>query len=484
MLNDFPDPLRFFPLQTTQGCSSIQEENALLRSELEVILDSVDDGIWVIDARGTTLYVNRALTRITGIKPQEVVGRHVSALMHEGRFTSCVTLEALKKKRAVTMFDDYAGGKRCLNTSTPIFDAAGNIWRVVASIRDISELSMLEAKLAESEREASDYKRKLERIEQSNTTAFFTGSAVMNKFLQDLERAAKASSAVLILGETGTGKSLAATLLHQKSTRSKEPFVTVNCAAIPPSLLEAELFGYEKGAFTGAAREGKKGLLELADKGTLLLDEIGDLPPNMQAKLLHVLDSYSFRRLGGIKNITVDVRILAATNKVLEHLVDAGEFRADLYYRLHVLHVVLPPLREHPEDIRIMAQYFLEEACKREGSIKFFDPKVLRSFTAHDWPGNVRELRATVEFLVAMSAGKIIKPGDLPTHMQRSIALEGDAHKGSLHKAVDGLETDMIKDALTKTGSSYKAAKLLGVSQSTIVRKAKRLRISLQGVRD
>ena len=146
MLNDFPDPLRFFSLHTAQGCSTIQEENALLRSELEVILDSVDDGIWVIDAQGVTLYVNRALTRITGIKPQEVVGRHVSALMHEGRFTSCVTLEALKKKHAVTMFDDYADGKRCLNTSTPIFDAAGNIWRVVASIRDISELSMLEGK--------------------------------------------------------------------------------------------------------------------------------------------------------------------------------------------------------------------------------------------------------------------------------------------------------------------------------------------------
>jgi PAS domain S-box-containing protein len=463
---------------------ALSEEYALLRSELEVILDSIDDGIWVIDAQGTTLYVNRSLTRITGIKPQEVVGRHVSALMHEGRFTSCVTLEALKKQRAVTMFDDYAGGKRCLNTSTPIFDATGKIWRVVASIRDISELSMLEAKLAESEREASDYKRKLERIEQANTTAFFTNSVVMNKFLLDLERAARSSSAVLILGETGTGKSLAATLLHQKSKRSKEALITVNCAAIPPSLLEAELFGYEKGAFTGAAREGKKGLLELADKGTLFLDEIGDLPPDMQAKLLHVLDSYAFRRLGGIKNITVDVRILAATNKTLEHLVEAGEFRADLYYRLRVLHVILPPLREHPEDIRIMAQYFLEEACKRQGSIKFFDPKVQRCFTAHDWPGNVRELRATVEFLVAMSGGKVIKPGDLPAHMQHGIALERDMHKISLQSAVDGLEADMIRNALAKTGSSYKAAKLLGVSQSTVVRKAKKLGISLQDAED
>jgi len=471
-VNDFP--------YAVQSFSTMQEENALLRSELEVILDSVDDGIWVIDAQGTTLYVNRSLTRITGIKPQEVVGKHVSALMHEGRFTSCISLEALEKQHVVTMFDDYAGGKRCLNTSTPIFDAAGKVWRVVASIRDISELSLLEAKLAESEREASDYKRKLERVKEADSAVFFTSSAVMDKCLQDVERAAKASSAVLILGETGTGKSLAAALLHQKSKRAGEAFVTVNCAAIPPNLLEAELFGYEKGAFTGAAREGKKGLLELADKGTLLLDEIGDLPLNMQAKLLHVLDGYSFRRLGGIRNITVDVRILAATNKALDALVEAGEFRADLYYRLRVLHVVLPPLRAHPEDIRVMAQYFLEDACKRQGAVKFFDHRVLRCFTAHDWPGNVRELRATVEFLVAMSGGKIIKPGDLPPYMQHGIAPERDMRRGSLQKAVDGLETEMIRDALAKTGSSYKAAKLLGVSQSTIVRKAKKLRISLQ----
>ena len=475
MLHDFPP---FSALHEDQSCSSVQEEYALLRSELGVILDSIDDGIWIIDATGKTLHVNRALTRITGIKPREVVGRHVSALMHEGRFNSCVTLEALEKGQAVTMLDDYADGKRCLNTSTPIFDAAGKVWRVVASIRDISELSALEAKLAESERQASDYKRKLEHIEQSDITAFFSGSAAMNKFLQELERAAKASSSVLILGETGTGKSLAATLLHQKSKRSGEPFIIVNCAAIPSTLLEAELFGYEKGAFTGAAHGGKKGLLELADKGTLFLDEIGDLPLNMQAKLLHVLDSYVFRRLGGIKNITTDVRILAATNKSLEQLVDAGEFRADLYYRLRVLHVALPPLREHPEDIRIMAQYFLEEACKRQGIIKFFDPKALRCFTAHNWPGNVRELRATVEFLVAMSEGKIIKPGDLPPYMQAALAPERN-----MQMAVDELEADMIKNALAKTGSSYKAAKLLGVSQSTVVRKAKKLRITLQDAR-
>ena len=457
----------------------VREEIALLRHELEVILDSIDDGIWMINADGITQYINRSLTRITGIRPEEVIGRHVSALMHEGRFTSCVTLEALKQREPVTMFDDYATGIRCLNTSTPIFDDAGTIWRVVASIRDISELEALQAKLAEAEREADDYKKQLERIEKTSANVFFASSSVMRKCLHDIELTAKAPSGVLILGETGTGKSLAASLIHQKSKRHDKVFISVNCAAIQPNLIEAEFFGYEKGAFTGAANEGKKGMFELADNGTLFLDEVGELPLNMQAKLLHVLDRYPFRRLGGVRNITVDVRVLAASNKPLEQLVASGEFRADLYYRLRVLSVLLPPLREHPEDIRIMAQYFLEETCKRQGNVKFFDPKVLHCFTAYAWPGNVRELRATVEFLAAMTVGKVIKLRDLPEYMQHAAAPDRKLPAKTLRDAVAAMEYSMIKDALTQSGSSYKAAKQLGISQSSVVRKAKKLRIRI-----
>jgi PAS domain S-box-containing protein len=471
------------PAGSAQICPA-RKENALLRHELQVILDSIHDGIWMIDPDGITRCVNRSLTRITGIRPEEVLGKHVSALMHDGRFTSCVTLEALKKQAPVTMFDDYATGKRCLNTSTPIFDDAGKIRLVVASIRDISELEILQSKLAEAEREAYDYKEQLERIEKTGHAVFFAGGAAMRKCLHDLDRAARAPSGVLILGETGTGKSLAANLIHQKSGRRDGPFIIVNCAAIPPSLLEAELFGYEKGAFTGAALQGKKGVFELADKGSLFLDEIGELPLNMQAKLLHALDSCSFRRLGGVRNISVDVRILAATNKPLEALVASGDFRADLYYRLRVISVTLPPLRAHPEDIRGMAQHFLDETCKRHGNMKFFDPRVLACFTAHAWPGNVRELRATVEFLAVMTEGAVIKLRDLPTHMQSGDAPpERALPRGALQDAVDGLEYAMIKDALDKTGSLRKAAKLLGLSQSTIVRKAKKLRIVLAGSR-
>lgn len=470
------DSARYFTMYEIPA-EALNENCDLILREREVILDSINDGIWVIDSNGITVYVNKALERLSGLVGKDVIGKHVTAPMLDGNFTSCVTLSALEEKKAVTLFDDYSTGKRCLNTSTPIFDDQGNIWRVVASIRDMSELEALQTQLAEVEMEARLYKDKLERMGQANPSGFIGKGNTMRKCLGELEKAAKVPSVVLILGDTGTGKTLAASMIHQKSPRSQGPFVTVNCAAIPQNLLEAELFGYEKGAFTGASHDGKKGFFELADKGTLFFDEIGELPLSMQAKLLHVLDSYSFHRVGGVKNIKVDVRILAATNRPLDKLVQAGEFRADLYYRLRVLSVNIPSLREHPEDIAIMAVHFLSEACKLHGTNKFFDPKVLDFFVMHTWPGNVRELRATVEFLAAMTEGNVIRLRDLPPHLYSGSAKEGEEQPQSLKVAIESLEYKMIKEALVKTGSTYKAAALLGVSQSTVVRKAHRLNI-------
>ena len=471
---------RFFFFHPLPALSGMNDDELFLR-EFKVILDSTHDGIWVIDGDGITVHVNKALNRIAGINAQEVLGKHVSEPMKEGLFSSCVTLKALEEKKPVTMFDDYASGTRCLNTSTPIFDDEGNVWRVVASIRDISELDSLQLKLSEAEREARYYKEKLDRIGVTDEKEFVGKSPLMRNCLRELEKAAKAPSSILILGETGTGKTLAASLIHQKSTRGKGPFVTVNCAAISPSLIEAELFGYEKGAFTGASHDGKKGFFELAHNGTLFLDEIGELPLGMQAKLLHVLDNYSFHRVGGVKSIEVSVRLIAATNRPLEQLVKAGSFRDDLFYRLRVLSLNLPPLRNHPEDIAPMSVFFLEEACRRHGMSRFFDPRVLRYFESHSWPGNVRELRATVEYLAAMTEARTIRLRDLPEHFN---VIDADSENASLppltlREAADRLEAAMIRDALAKAGSTYKAAALLGVSQSTVVRKARKLHLAV-----
>ena len=471
--NEHPRVLLLYRPQTDESPTGIN-----LDTSMKTILNSVHDGIWIIDAQGVTIYVNRAMRRIANINTEEVIGQHVTVPLHKGVFSSCVTLEALGKKEIITRFDDYASGKRCLNTSTPFFDKDGTISCVVACIRDMSELEALQTKLAKTEQTARRYKEQLEGQKSTQTTTVIAQSPTMRSCLSLLERSATVSSNVLLLGETGTGKTLAARYIHSKSSRANKPFVTVNCAAIPPTLIESELFGYEKGAFTGANTDGKKGFFQMADTGTLFLDEIGELPIAMQAKLLHVLDNFTFHRVGGTKQITVDVRVVTATNRPLEELVEAGKFREDLFYRLRVLTATVPPLRERTEDIPPMAYHFLEEACKRYGINKYFEPKIIDHLVAYPWPGNVRELHATVEFLAVMAEGNIIKPRDLPPQI-KPCATEDEDIVEDLKTAVQQLESTMIRNALLKAGSTYKAAKILGVSQSTVVRKAQSLDIKI-----
>lgn len=470
-----------------EASSSTDEAYTLLGTELEVILDSIHDGIWIIDGNGITLHANKALKRITGLNPKDLIGIHVSIPMQEGKFDSCVTLDALEKKKTVTRFDDYATGIRCINTSIPILDEAGEVRRVVACIRNVTELEDLQAKLAKAEREAYLYKHKLENFERMETSGLLGDSQVMQNCIKQLVKLAKSGSEVLITGETGTGKSLAASVIHKKSPRADAPFIAINCASIPDSLIDSELFGYQKGAFTGANQAGKKGYFELADKGTLFLDEIAELPLNMQAKLLHVLDNYSFHRVGGGTEIKVDVRIITATNKSLEELVKAGTFRADLYYRLHVLTVNIPALREHETDIPLLANHFLVSACKRLGTSKAFSRKALQYFTDYNWPGNVRELRGAVEYLAAMVEGNIIHDSDLSGQiLNKDIDATVQSNKQNqldfhdLRDAVHNLEYTMIHEAILLGGSTYKAAKLLNISQSTVVRKSQQLGILIK----
>lgn len=473
------DAQRLILLHEEQGSENTAE------MLLYAFMDSMPDGLWIIDGNGTTLHVNKALKRIANIEPGEMIGKSISIPLNEGKFATAVTLEALEQKKIVTRFDDYPNGTRCLNTSTPIFDTKGNISRVVACIRDITELEGLQKGLVDAERTAYLHQEPDTFVPQDIEIEIIATSKIMRRCTAELERAARAPSGILILGETGTGKTFAASYIHQKSARAQGPFVAVNCAAIPQTLIESELFGYERGAFTGANRSGRKGYFEMADKGTLLLDEIGELPLNMQAKILHVLDGQSFRKIGGEKELHVDVRIIAATNRPLEQIVNSGRFRADLYYRLRVLSICMPPLREHPEDIPALMMFFLDKACAHCKSIKTFSPKVMECFCKHTWPGNVRELQAAIEFLVAMTEGSVISTKDLPSYLCGDMALQDEEQEddvptdeaGSFKEAIERLERTLISEALVETGSTYKAAAKLGISQSTVVRKAKQLRI-------
>lgn len=454
------------------------EERELLYSSLTNILDSIHDGIWMIDSRGITIAVNKAMQRIAGITARDVVGISVLEAAKLKKFSSCVTLRALEEKRTVTMFDDYANGRHCLNTATPVFDDQGNVVRVIAIIRDLSELESMNDTLegmAASTRPAYNETEMLQ-------LGILGGSSASQQLRASLMMAAQTDAPVLLQGETGTGKTMSAKAIHNLSQRKDMNFVSLNCASIPLSLLESELFGYESGAFTGASRKGRKSVFELADKGTLFLDAIAELPLSAQATLLHVLDGDPFRRVGGTTDITTNVRILAATNKDLEKMVEGGSFRKDLFFRLRVIAIDIPAVRERPEDIPGLIEYFLTSMGKGQ-TVPHLNSSLRSSLHAYTWPGNIREIRSVARYFLALGK-KRLTTDDLPPYIRSVLPRGATARRvsrQSLQEQVEALEKDLISRALRETGSTYKAARLLKVSQSTIVRKAHRYHLGEYG---
>ena len=455
------------------------EERELLYSSLTNILDSIHDGIWMIDSRGITIAVNKAMQRIAGIEARDVVGISVSEAAIIKHFSSCVTLKALEEKRSVTMFDDYANGRHCLNTATPVFDEQGNVVRVIAIIRDLSELESMNDTL---EGMSSSFSPKCNEREMLQM-GILGASPASQQLRASLMMAAHTDAPVLLQGETGTGKTMSAKAIHNLSQRKDMNFVSLNCASIPLSLLESELFGYESGAFTGASKKGRKSVFELADNGTLFLDEIAELPLSAQATLLHVLDGDPFRRVGGSTDITTNVRILAATNKDLEKMVEEGTFRKDLFFRLRVIAIEIPAVRERPEDIPGLIEYFLTSIGKGQ-PVPHLNASLRSSLRAYNWPGNIREIRSVARYFLALGK-KRLTTDDLPPYIQSALpmgaAAPGRISRQGLQEQVEALERDLIEKALRETGSTYKAAKLLKVSQSTIVRKAHRYHLGEYG---
>lgn len=303
-------------------------------------------------------------------------------------------------------------------------------------------------------------------------------SVEMGRVLQLAARVAPVNSTILILGESGVGKEVVARFIHRQSRRRGGPFVNINCGAIPASLLESELFGYEAGAFTGARREGKPGMIEVASGGTLFLDEISELPSDLQVKLLQVIQERRLTRVGGVKPVDVDIRIIAATNRDLPAMVRKGEFRADLFYRLNVVPITVPPLRERPDDVIPLIYHFLDRLNKTHAYHKTISEEAREILTAYSWPGNVREVENLIERLVVTVEGDEITADDLPQHVREGrIADRARVKVGGvmpLRKAVEEVERQIIELALAEHRSTYKIAALLGVNQSTVVRKIKK----------
>ncbi|OOM74165.1 sigma 54-interacting transcriptional regulator [Clostridium sp. BL-8] len=446
-------------------------------TELDSIIECSYDGIYITDGEANTIKINNAYERITGLKKAEVMGRNMKDLEKEGVISQSATLLVLKNRETTTIQQEFKTGVKVLVSSNPIFDKSGKIIMVVTNVRDVTQLYKLKEQLQKNKEITRKYVSEIEemRTQLLNTSEIVAEDHRTIEIIQLASRVAKVDTTILMLGETGAGKDQIAKHIHKVSKRSKKQFIKVNCGAVPASLIESEFFGYEKGAFTGANKEGKIGLFEMASGGTIFLDEVGELPMDMQVKLLRVLQEMEVVRIGGTKPIKIDVRVLAATNRDLEDMIKKKQFREDLYYRLNVVPLYIPPLRERKQDIMPLINFFLTQLNKKYNFNKIFAPDALNCMYEYNWPGNVRELKNIVERAVIMSEDDKIKRSDLPKNIISShgmvVTLNTFEEGINLKETLDSIEEKLIKKAYDKYGNVRAAAKSLGIDASTFVRK-------------
>ena len=473
-------------LASLHDISEMEEISSELRSvrilmeELDGIIESSFDGIYVTDGEGRTVRCNQGYQRVTGLKPEDVIGYTMQELVDKQVFDQSTTINVLATGEPCTLIQKINNEMTVMASGIPLFDNNGSIFRVVTTVRDLTELNRLRDELQTVGELKSRYEEELKELrDRLNAQGDVVVSSASMRSVVDLAlRLGDVDSTVLIQGESGVGKEVVADLIHRNSSRKESPFIKINCSAIPESLLESELFGYARGAFTGASREGKAGLFEAASGGTLLLDEVGDLPLPLQVKLLRVIQEKRTRRLGENKDRDVDVRLLAATNQDLAVMVQERHFREDLYYRLNVVPIFVPPLRERKEDILFLIQSFLRKFCERHKLKRELHPSLMPVLLEYHWPGNVRELENIVERMVVTSPGEIIAAESLPTFLRGSekhdtllFPVEG----GSLKEILDYVETQVLQYAFAQHKTTRKVAKALGIDQSSVVRKAQKL---------
>lgn len=455
----------------------------MLYQDLEAIINSSYDGIVVVDEHGDPVKCNEALKKLVmNLRDQKrdndsVSDSFIEQLISKSGLKTAIkdiSKQAMDIKEPVSYVKRIGSLREIILTANPIFSKKiSRVSRVMVNCRDITDLTNLKKQLETSRELTEVYQLELEKLRsQWLGHTIVCNSKSMQKVVDLSIRVAKVDSTVLILGDSGVGKEVVARLIHRAGNRSKLPFIRINCGAIPENLLESELFGYEGGAFTGARREGKPGLLEVAHKGTLFLDEIAELPLPLQVKLLTVIQERVVTRLGSTKPIQVDLRILAATNRNLYSMVEQGRFRADLYYRLNVIPIVIPPLRERKEDIPFLISHFLQIFNEKHHQAKSIDAGAMDILYNYPWPGNVRELENLVERLVVITPGDLIGARDLPINMlNRSAGIGVNGHFSYTEK-------EIIEELYHRLRSTRKVAEALGVNQSTVVRKLKKYKIT------
>jgi len=451
-----------------------------LTNELDAIIDSSSDGLWICDAQAKVIRINRASERINSISAAEVVGRNMTELLEGGFIDRSVTFEVIKTGQVCNLLQQR-GGRKLILTGTPVFDGDGALLRVVVSERDITEIDTLQRNLEEQAAMKDQFRLQILEMQNAvqSTRKVIARSPCMVKALAQALKVSAANSSVLLLGESGVGKGLIADLIHSNSSRAEKPMIKINCGAIPESLIESELFGYEKGAFTGA-QGSKPGYFEMADGGLLFLDEVAELPLTSQVKLLRFLEDGRIMRLGGTKSKTVDVRILAATHRDLEKMVEKSLFRLDLYYRLNVIPIYVPAVRERTDCILPLIRYYLDLFGQQAKTSKRLTRAASDALLGYSYPGNVREMMNLCERLVVMTDTELIDLPDLPNHVTRRAVRENTTvtedwpEQMSLQQIIESVERAVLSKGTERYKNQARMAEALGVNQSTITRKLQR----------
>lgn len=471
----------------THGKGRISEVTVheLIIDHLARVLNLLPGGIYITDAEGLTLFVNNRWQELTGVKDHQVLGHRVVDLLERGVYNTAVNPEVVETGEAVTRVQEIGGHKVVLH-GRPVLNDDGEVDLVVTFVRDITVFERLKTEIATQRSLVDSYQRQLARLNPEDAFQRDGIVAVSEEsiaLLEAINNIGPTDAAVLVLGETGVGKDVISRKIHRSSLRAKNPFYKVDCASIPESLVESELFGYAPGAFSGAQTKGKQGFFQMANTGTLFLDEIGELSLQMQTRLLRAIQDQEITRVGSTTVTPIDVRIIAATNRNLEEEVEKGNFRADLFYRLKVAVLDIHPLRERRDDILPLARVFLQRFNRKYGKDLVFSSRTEKVLLAHSWPGNVRELENMVHSLAVTVTGESIKPGDLPfqgkgeessTAGADGVSMDYAIGEKSLKEMVRDFEKDIIDRAITICGSVSDAAKTLKVDRTTLFRKTKR----------
>lgn len=465
--------------------------NEEIRLELEKIIETSNNNITITDENGIIMRSNPEHWNMYGLEPGSYIGRSVYDLEKEGFLSPSINALVLKEKKVVRIMQHTKSGKVVMSTGFPVFNQEGRLIRVVSYSQDQTEIVKLQEQYSQLQAKIAGFQTEVEELREKEASdhPILFRSTSMQQIFKTLQRVAPTDAAILFLGESGVGKSTLARFIHDQSGRHKEPFIEVNCSTIPETLFESEMFGYEPGSFTGAQKAGKQGLIEQADQGTLFLDEIGELPLNIQVKLLKVLQERKFMRVGGKKELHVNFRLITATNQDLKRMVDEGKFRLDLYYRLNVIPIHIPSLKERKDDITILLKHYLQKLNEKYKQSKKLHPSTYELLIQYEWPGNVREMEHLLERLILTIEDEMIFPEHLPIDLKRNIkeishtpwdlVKESSTEKMNLKDALEEVEIQLLSRAYRHCKTTYEMAEYLGISQPTIIYKLKKYKQKL-----